>query len=364
MKKRQQSILWKPEIAFFEELINTPSPTGFEYTGQKVWMDYITPFVDEMFIDHYGTAVATINPSGKTKVVLEAHCDEISWFVNYIADDGLISVIRNGWSDHMIAPSKEVIIHGKKWPITAVFGRPAIHTREAGKEEAPKVESIFLDCGAKDKKEVEDMGIVIGSVITYPDRFFILNDRYFVGRAMDNRAGWFMIAQVARLIQENKQELDICLHIVNSVQEEIGLRWAEMIAYRLKPDIAICTDVCHDTSTPTIDKKKHADTKCSLWPIITTWPSVHNKLRLFVEDIAEKNAISFQRLAASRRTGTDTDAFAYSSGGIPSCLVSLALKYMHTTVEMVHQEDVENTIKLLYQTVISIKNNQTFHYFE
>lgn len=363
MAKKLQSIIGKAEIAFFEELINTPSPTGFEYTGQKVWMDYITPFVDEVFVDHYWTAVATINPTWKTKVVLEAHCDEISRFVNYIADDGIISVIRNGWSDHIIAPSKQVIIHGKKWPVSAVFGRPAIHTRDLGKEEAPKVESIFLDCGAKDKKEVEDMGIVIGSVITYPDLFFILNDRYFVGRAMDNRAGWFMIAQVARLIKEQGKKLDICLHIVNSVQEEIGLRWAEMIAYRLKPDIVICTDVCHDTSTPSIDKKKHADTKCGLGPVITTWPSVHNKLRLFVEDIAEKQTIPFQRLAASRWTGTDTDAFAYSAWGRPSCLVSLPLKYMHTTVEMTHKEDVEHTIKLLYEIVCSIKNNQNFHYF-
>lgn len=362
-KKTSPWFLPQKDIAFFETLINTPSPTWFERTGQKVRLEYMTPYVDEIFIDTYGSAVATINPTGSYKVVLEAHCDEISRFVQYITDDGLIYVIRNGGADHQIAPSKRVLIHGKKWAVTGLFGRPAIHTRrDASKEEPPKVDNIFIDVWCTSKKEVEELGVVVWSVITYPDEFITLNDRYFVGRAMDNRAGWFMIAQVARLLKEKATKLDICLHIVNSVQEEIGLKWAEMIAYRLKPDLAIITDVCHDTSTPMIDKKTQGDTRCGLWPVLSVWPSVHNKLRDFVEEIATKKNIPFQRLAASKRTGTDTDAFAYTKEWIASMLISLPLRYMHTTVEMVHQEDVNNTIKLMFETICAIKKWMKVNY--
>lgn len=221
---KKHHALSKASMQFFEALINTPSPTGFEYKGQKVWMDYIKPYVDKIETDSYGSAVAIINPDAKFKVVIEAHCDEISWFVNYIGDDGIIYVIRNGGSDHLIAPSKVVDIWTKKGPVKAVFGRPAIHTRRRDKEDTPKVENITLDVGAKSKKEVEKMGVHVGDVITYEDKFFMLNDRYCVGRALDNRAGGFMIAQVARLLHENKKKLPFGLYIVNAVQEEIGLK--------------------------------------------------------------------------------------------------------------------------------------------
>lgn len=359
---KSQSVLSSSEISFFEMLINTPSPTWFERTWQQVWIDYITPYVDEIFVDTYGSAVATINPWSDYNVVIEAHCDEISWYVNFITEDGLIYVIRNGGTDHQIAPAKRVLIHGKKGPVTWLFGWPAIHTRDPAKEEPPKVENIFIDVGAKSKKEVLDMGIVVGSVITYPDEFIYLNDRYFVGRAMDNRAWGFMISQVARLLHTTKKKLPFTLHIVNSVQEEIGLRGAEMIAHRLNPDLAIITDVCHDTSTPMIDKKKQGDTQCGRGPVLSVGPSVQNNLRDFIEDVATSKKLPFQRLASSRWTGTDTDAFAYSQNGIASALISLPLRYMHTTVEMVEKHDIEKTIKLMYETVCAIKHGQEFSY--
>jgi endoglucanase len=163
-------------------------------------------------------------------------------------------------------------------------------------------------------------------------------------------------------LQEQAKKLDICIYFVNSVQEEIGLRWAEMMAYRLQPDLAIITDVCHDTSTPMIDKKKQGDTRCGLWPVLSVWPAVQNKLRDFVEEIATKKKVPFQRHASSRSTWTDTDAFAYTKEWIASVLISLPLRYMHTTVEMVHQEDVENTIKLMFETVCAIKKGMKVKY--
>ena len=359
-----KSILNKKSITFLEKYLNNAAPTGYEWDGQKLWMDYLKPYVDEFITDTYGTAVAVINPKANYRVVIEGHADEISWYVNYISDNGLIYVIRNGGSDHQIAPSKVVNIHTKNGIVKGVFGWPAIHTRTLAKEEPPKPDNIFIDIGAKDKKEVEKMGVHVGCVITYPDEFHILNEDKFVCRALDNRMGGFMIAEVARLLHENKKKLPFGLYITNSVQEEIGLRGAEMITQRIKPNVAIVTDVTHDTTTPMIDQKKQGLAKIGEGPVIAYAPAVQQKLRDLIVATAEKNKIPFQRAALSRATGTDTDAFAYSNGGVASALISLPLRYMHTTVEMVHRDDVENVIKLIYESLLAIKDGETFSYFQ
>lgn len=358
------SVLNEGSMAFLEAYLNNASPTGYEASGQKIWMDYLRPYVDEFITDTYGTAVGVINPGADFKVVIEGHSDEISWYVNYITDDGLIYVIRNGGSDHQIAPSKWVNIYTKKGIVKGVFGWPAIHTRKSGKEEVPKLDNIFIDVGAKDKKGVEALGVHVGCVITYPDQFQVLNENKFVCRAIDNRAGGFMIAEVARLLSENKKELPFTLYVTNSVQEEVGLRGAEMITQTLKPDLAIVTDVCHDTTTPMINKKQEGHTKIGEGPVVSYAPAVHNLLRERIIETAEAKEIPFQRLASSRFTGTDTDAFAYSNGGVASALISLPLRYMHTTVEMVHKEDVENVIRLIYETLLTLQPNDSFSYFD
>ena len=359
-----KSILNKKSLTFLEKYLNNAAPTGYEWDGQKIWMDQLKPYADEFITDTYGTAVAVINPKATYKVVIEGHADEISWYVNYISDTGLLYVIRNGGSDHQIAPSKIVNIHTKKGIVKGVFGWPAIHTRNKGKEEAPKPDNIFIDIGAKDEKEVEKMGVHVGCVITYPDEFFILNKDKFVCRALDNRMGGFMIAEVARLLKENKKTLPFGLYITNSVQEEIGLRGAQMIAERIKPNVAIVTDVTHDTTTPMINMKVQGNAEIGKGPVIAYAPAVQQKLRDLITDTAQANKIPFQRAALSRATGTDTDAFAYSGSGVASALISLPLRYMHTTVEMVHREDVENVIKLIYESLLKIKDGDSFSYFE
>ncbi len=358
------SILTKKSISFLENYLNNAAPTGYEWDGQKLWMDYVKPYVDEFITDTYGTAVGVINPTAKYKVIIEGHADEISWYVNYISDNGLLYVVRNGGSDHQIAPSKVVNIHTKKGIQKGVFGWPAIHTRNKTKEEAPKPDNIFIDVGCKDKDGVEKLGIHVGCVITYPDEFHILNKDKFVCRALDNRMGGFIIAEVARLLHKNKKELPFGLYLTNSVQEEIGLRGAQMIAERIQPNVAIVTDVTHDTTTPMIDKKKEGHLEIGEGPVIAYAPAVQQKLRDLIEETAEVKKIPFQRAALSRATGTDTDAFAYSNAGVASALISLPLRYMHTTVEMVHREDVENVIKLIYESLLKIKAGETFTYFE
>ncbi|MFC4721809.1 M42 family metallopeptidase [Geojedonia litorea] len=360
----KKKVLNKKSMDFLTSYLNNAAPTGYEWDGQNIWMDYLKPYVDEFITDTYGTAVGVINPKAKYKVVIEGHADEISWYVNYISDNGLIYVIRNGGSDHQIAPSKIVNIHTKKGIVKGVFGWPAIHVRDKSKEEPPKLENIFIDVGCSKKEDVEKLGVHVGCVITYPDEFHVLNKDKFVCRALDNRMGGFMIAEVARLLHENKKSLPFGLYITNSVQEEIGLRGAEMITQTIKPNVAIVTDVTHDTTTPMIDKKKEGHLELGKGPVVAYAPAVQQKLRDLITDTAEKHKIPFQRSALSKATGTDTDAFAYSNGGVASALISLPLRYMHTTVEMVHKDDVENVIRLIYETLLTIKNGETFSYFK
>ena len=357
-------IIDKKSEQFLENYLNNASPTGFESEGQKMWLDYIKPYIDDYFVDTYGTVVGVINPEAKYKVVIEAHADEISWFVHYITKDGFIYLRRNGGSDHQIAPSKRVNIHTDKGIVEAIFGWPAIHTRHGKEEKSPQIDNIFLDCGCQTKEEVEALGIHVGCVVTYQDKFMKLNDKFYVGRALDNRIGGFMIAQVAKLLKDNKIKLPFGLYITNSVQEEVGLRGAQMITETIKPNVASVTDVCHDTQTPMINKVKQGDLFCGKGPVLTYGPAVQNNLLKLLIESANANEIPFQRAAASRATGTDTDAFAYSTGGVASALISLPLRYMHTTVESVHKEDVQNVIKLIYNSLLKIEDNHDFRYLK
>lgn len=359
----KKKIITNKSLAFLEAYINNPSPTGFESAGQKMWLDYVKPYVDDYFVDTYGTVVGVVNPEAEYKVVIEAHADEISWFVHYITNEGFIYLRRNGGSDHQIAPSKRVNIHTDKGPVKAIFGWPAIHTRKPNSgEETPKLNNIFLDCGCASKEEVEALGVHVGCVVTYEDEFMVLNDQYFVGRALDNRIGGFIIAEVARLLHESKTKLPFGLYITNAVQEEIGLRGAQMIVETIKPNVALVTDVCHDTQTPMINKVEQGDLHAGKGPVLSYGPAVQNNLLKLLIEAANDKKIPFQRAAVSRATGTDTDAFAYGNGGVASALISLPLRYMHTTVESTHKDDVENVIRLIMESLKKIKDGHDFRY--
>ena len=348
---------------FLEDYLNSNSPTGFEYElgGQKVWMDYIEKYVDKVEIDNYGTAYGIMgNMDSDFKVVIEAHADEISWFVNHIDSKGYIKVIRNGGSDAQIAPSMRVTLWGENGPVQGIFGHPAIHISYRKKD--VDLDSIFIDVGASNKQEVIDMGINVGTVVTFVDGFMKLGEDFYTGRALDNRIGGFMIAEVARRLKEKGKELPFKLYIVNSVQEEVGLYGASMITDTIKPNVAIVTDVCHETSSPCYNASKEGEHIAGSGGVITRAPAVHNILRKLVLDTAAKKEIPFQLAASSRSTGTDTDAFAFSNGGVPSVLISLPLKYMHTTCESVHKDDVKNVIKLIYHTLLNLEENHNFKY--
>lgn len=348
---------------FLKNYLNSYGPSGFEYElgTQKIWIDYISKFSKNVNIDSYGNSYAILGDMDSGfKVVIEAHSDEISWIVNYIDSKGYIKVIRNGGSDATIAPSMNVILWGDKGPINGIFGHPAIHIQNP--DNKINLDSIFIDIGASSKNEVIDRGINIGTVITYDSKCMELGNNFYTGRALDNRIGGFIIAEVARYISENEIKLPYKLYIVNSVQEEVGLKGAKMIANKIKPNIAIITDVCHDTSSPVYNPAKQGEIIAGNGPVILSAPSIHNKLRRKIIKNAKDNKINYQLLASSNRSGTDTDEFAYSNSGVPSALISIPLKYMHTTVETAHKKDVKNTVKLFLNLLKNIENNEDFRY--
>jgi putative aminopeptidase FrvX len=349
---------------FLENYLNATSPTGMETAGQKIWLDYIKPYVDETYTDIYGTAVGVINPGKKYKVVIEAHADEIGWTVSHIDSKGFIKVVRNGGSDHHIAPGTPVQILGDDGIVEGHFGWLAIHERKGSQSKiTPEIDKLFIDIEASSKEEVEKRGIFVGTPIVYDTKFKERNGR-FISRALDNRIGGYMITQVAKKLHDKKDELPYSLYIVNAVQEEIGSVGAHMIANSIKPDVAIITDVCHDTSTPLMNPTTAGDTKCGDGPVLFRGADIQLNLHKQVLNVAKDKKIKFQRGSYNGNSGTDTGAFYKANGGVACQLISLPLKYMHTTVETVHEKDVKSVIKLIYHTLLSIKDGQDFRYIK
>ena len=364
MAKHSTSILNADSMGFIKRYLDNVSAVGHEVKGQRIWLNYVKPYIDHSFSDTYGTAVGVINPKASYKVVIEAHADEIAWYVKYITDDGFIYVCKNGMSDHQIAPSMRVHLHTKsKGIVQGVFGWPAIHTRIEKEQPIPEPSKLWIDVGAKSKQEVYDLGIRVGTICTYADSFEIMNNDYWTARAFDNRIGGVIIAEVARLLTNSNAKLPFGLYLVNSVQEEVGMFGAGMIVESIEPDLAICTDVTHDTNTPMMNKNMDGDVSCGKGPVLNIAPSVHTKLFDFIEEVAVKHKIPYQLEVTSNETGTDTDAFAYGNCGVPSALISLPLRYMHTSVETICKSDVEQTIQLIYEVILALSPATNYHYF-
>lgn len=349
---------------FLKKYLNAYSPVSQEVEGQKIWADYISEFADEMHTDNYGTVWAVIKGKSKKnkepyKVVIEAHCDEISWIISHIGDDGKISVNRHGGSDVQIAPSKKVVIHTRKnGLVEGVFGWPAIHVRK-GKDSAPELKNLFIDTGYDSKDKLTELGIEVGNIVTFSDEFSELGD-YYVGKSLDNKIGGYIIAEVARRLKENDIKLPYDLYVVNSVQEEVGLYGAKMVAQTICPDIAIVTDVCHNTNTPMMDKSQDGDIKGGKGGVLEHTAQNHRKLIELIREVSDKECIPYQLEVGSY--GNDTMGFFLANGGIPTVIIATPLKYMHTTVEMAHKEDVESVIKMFYYTLQNIENGQSFKY--
>jgi putative aminopeptidase FrvX len=346
---------------FLFRLLNTPSPTGFESEGQKVWMNYVGRFADSLDNDSYGNAWATLaGEESSARIMLEAHADEIGFMIRNIADDGFLYVTRIGGSDRAIARGKRVKILGDKGPVLGVIGNIAIHLRDKENEKIPEVHELYLDIGAKSKGEVEDRGVRVGHPAVYTDTTEELIPGRIVGRAIDNRIGGFILSQVMASLSIQDPRPAATVLAVNAVQEEIGGSGVKMISYRLEPSVAIVLEVTHATDSPGIDRNKHGSIKLGSGPTLTHGTANHPLVVDRLISLAKKSNIPLQHEASSRATGTDADHVYPMRGGIPSALLSIPLRYMHSTVEMVDFSDVEHCIQLVTNFALSVSEKNEF----
>ncbi len=347
-------------LDFLKTLVNTPSPVGHETRGQRVWLDYVGKFADETFSDAYGNCVAVLNKGGSPRLMLAGHADEIAMAVNYIDDNGFIYVRKMGGVDAAITKAQRIVIHTRNGAVKGVVGNVAPHlTKEEANPKPPKIHELFIDIGARDRKEAEKL-VRVGDPITLVDEFDFLRNDLVVARAFDNRIGTFAVAEALRLLRESKGKLNAEICAVSNVQEEVGLLGARQIAYSLKPDIALVVDVTHATDYPTVSKRQHGDVKMGAGPVLTHGGCNHPDVVARLENVAKAKKISLQHKAMSATTGTDTDVIFWTRGGIASALVSLPNRYMHSPVEVVSLKDLEAIPQLLAGFAASLKKGEQF----
>jgi endoglucanase len=350
----------EPSLKFLQTLVNTPSPTGHEARGQRVWLDYAGQFADETFSDAYGNCVAVLNKGGTPRLMLAAHADEIAMAVNYIDAEGFIYVRKMGGIDAAITKAQRVAIHTSHGPVKGVVGNVAPHlTKQEGERKPPQMHDLFIDIGVNSRKAAQKL-VQVGDPITLNDEFEILRDDLAVARAFDNRIGTFAVAEALRLLQENKKKLQAEICAVSNIQEEVGLFGARQIAYSLKPDVALVVDVTHATDYPTVSKPQHGDVHIGKGPAITHGGCNHPEVVARIERVAKAKKIPLQHEAMSSTSGTDTDAIFWTRGGIPSALISLPNRYMHSPVEVVSLKDLEKIPELMVAFALSLRGGELF----
>jgi endoglucanase len=347
---------------FLFHLLETPSPTGFEMRGQQVWADWIKSYAPQVACDAYGSTWATLPGKSERIVMLEAHADEIGYMIKHVDEKGFLRIDRVGGSDAATARGRRLTILGDKGSVSGIIGNTAIHLRrdEAGQEKAPAVHDLWVDVGASSSAEVASLGLRVGHPAIYQDGPMELANKRLIGRALDNRIGSYMIAQVMKRLASIKKKPAFTVVCLNAVQEEIGGNGAMMATYRLKPDLCVCLDVTHATDTPGIDPIKFGSVKLGRGPTLSHGTANHPHVVQRLIDCAAKGKVPIQHEASSRFTGTDTDKIFHSREGIPSALVSLPLRCMHSVVETAHLDDIKNTIELLTAFVTSLSEKDQF----
>ncbi|MFP4105501.1 MAG: M42 family metallopeptidase [Phycisphaerae bacterium] len=350
----------KESFEFLKELLTVPGPSGFEAPAQKVWCEYARQFADEVTTDAYGNAVAVLNPGHGPKILLDAHMDEIALMVKYIDEKGFIYFQRIGGVDPALVRNKRVNIHTDNGTVRGVIGATAIHLQDRSKGEqkkVPKMHEIFIDVGAADGEAAKEL-VSVGDPITFDDEFEMLNDNIGVARMFDNRGGCWTVIEALRIAKE--AGLECSLYACSSIQEETGLNGAQMQAVAVQPDAAIAVDVTHATDTPGISMQQHGEVFLGKGPTVSLGRENHPGLTARVREIAKQKEVDLQLETFSITGGTDAYAYWTKNGGVPSMIVSIPNRYMHSCVEMVDLRDLQATADLLAGLVSDIKKDETF----
>ena len=347
---------------FLKALAEAPSPSGYEQPAQKIFRDYIQSSVDEVKTDVLGNTYGMIRGRGKTKltVMLAGHCDEVGFMVKYIDENGYVYFAAIGGVDNQILPGKRVWIHSRKGPLVGVVGRKPIHLLDPkDREKAVQIHNLFIDFGARDRKEAE-ASVKIGDPITFAVGLEkILGDRV-VSRGFDDKVGSFVVAEVLRRVGERKERPRCDLYGVSTVQEELGLRGATTSAYQIEPDIGIAVEVGHSSDYPDVDKKRVGEYKLGGGPIIARGANINPKVHELLLETGARMNIPVQTLGAPRATGTDANVIQLSRKGVATGLVSVPLRYMHTPAEVLSLKDIESTCELLVGFLYLLREGMDF----
>lgn len=351
----------KSSLEFLEHLLTVPSPSGAEAAGQRVWLDYVSSFADEVHTDAYGNAWAVLNPEGTPKVMVAGHADELAFMVTYIDDNGFVYFQPAGGQDPALARGQRVLIHGARGLVKGVIGLLAIHMQDRGKTpEPPKWEDLFVDIGATSKADAEKR-VAVGDFITYSVGVERLHGDTYVARACDNRIGTFIAAETLRLCAAARKKPTACLIAASTIQEENGLYGASMVGYAVHPDVALVVDVGQATDIPPVNKKRHGDVRQGQGPILAKGSVNHPVVVKRLEKVARKQKLPIQYTVDPRASGTDADAIFRQKGGIPTAAIGVPNRYMHSPVETIHLGDLETTARLMAGFALDAKRGENFH---
>lgn len=355
----------KESLSFLQEMLATPSPSGFEAKIQNVIRKHYEQFADEVHRDVHGNQWFVVNPKGSVRLMLCGHVDEIGLMVRYIDENGFIWVTKIGGPDPVQHWGQRVHVHTKRGPVLGVIGKKPIHNTPAeDRAKGAKLEDLFIDIGAKDKADAQKM-VRIGDPVTKTVAFERMPNDLAIARAMDDRIGAFVVLEAMRkfkaaLSKKKNAAHDCALYAVCSVQEEVGLRGAKTAAYTINPQVGIAVDVGFATDYPSENKKVIGDFKLGGGPILHRGPNINLPLADLMESTADKQNIAYQLSGDGGIMGTDAGAIQVNMGGCAAALLSIPNRYMHSPIEMVSLHDVEHSAELLAQTAMTLKAGQSF----
>jgi len=348
----------KQSVDFLKDLLNAPSPSGYEQPAMKVVREYVKDFADEVKTDVHGNVIAAVNPEGSPRVMLAGHCDQIGMIVKWINDDGYIYFSSIGGIDTAVLSGLRVQVHTDSGPISGVVGRTAIHLLSADERgKAQSIDKFWIDIGAKDKKAVEKV-VTIGDPITFDVPVVDLQGDLLAAPGVDDKIGGHVCMEALRLLAGSKP--GCAVFAVATVQEEVGLRGAYTSTYHINPDVGIAVDVTHTADYPGSDKKKVGDVKLGKGPVLDRGANINPALWQLLRDTAKAAKIPVQLCAVPGGTGTDANAMQLSRGGVATGLIGIPNRYMHTPSEVISLGDAEKAAKLIAATVKKIDAGTDF----
>ncbi len=344
-------------LRFFKTLMATPTPSGWEHEGQNVVADYMRQYADSVETDIHGSVHGVVNPDADVRVMLAGHCDEIGLMVQHIDDKGFLYMSSVGGVNVRLLQGERIVIHAARGPVPGVVGVKPIHLMEAKERDAPikKVHELWVDIGAKTRKDAEKC-VALGDVATIDTGWIELRNGLVACRGFDDRVGAFVIADVLRLLKG--KELNVAVHAVSTVQEEVGLRGARTAAFRVDPHIGIAVDVGFATDYPGMNEKIVGTAKLGEGPVLHRGPTYNHKLLKILERTAKKARIKTQMQPESYGAGTDALAIQLTRGGVASALISVPNRYMHSPVETIALKDADATARLIAGTILSLTGKE------